>query len=472
MSDFLVRLGKNNAARWGVKTFGLPIPLPQDLDRADCPWEAEPLAGKPVIIGAGHDAALCTPIGQAIAEAGAEVWVDHCEEVVQAVKEDGAPPHKLTKNAPEDLRPHGLVFDATGLDSPEDLRKVYNFFQPWIKKLRPCGRVIVLGRPFESAKSPAESATQRALEGFIKSVGREVGKKGSTALVFHVEPGAEKRVEAVLRFALSNRSAYVSGQPLHISNTIKEYPTPVFEQPLNGKNALVTGAARGIGEAIARALAREGAKVICMDRPSEEESLRKVVEKIHGTAFPCDITDSDAPRKAAEFVKEHGGGLDIVIHNAGVTRDKMLGNMDADRWDMVLNVNLISLIALNEGLLETLNDNGRIVCLSSIGGIAGNIGQTNYAASKAGVIGYIKALSKVVADRGITVNAIAPGFIETQMTAQIPVATREVARRLCNLAQGGQPEDVAEVITFLASPGAAGMTGEVVRVCGGNYVGA
>jgi 3-oxoacyl-[acyl-carrier protein] reductase len=150
----------------------------------------------------------------------------------------------------------------------------------------------------------------------------------------------------------------------------------------------------------------------------------------------------------------------------------MLANMDAPRWNMVLDVNLISLMRVNESLLDFLRDGGRIVCLSSIGGIAGNVGQTNYAATKAGVIGYIEGLAPILAPRGITVNAIAPGFIETKMTAAVPLATREVARRLCNLSQGGQPQDIAEAITFLASPGASGMTGEVLRVCGGNFIGA
>jgi len=113
-----------------------------------------------------------------------------------------------------------------------------------------------------------------------------------------------------------------------------------------------------------------------------------------------------------------------------------------------------------------------VICLASVAGIAGNMGQTNYAASKAGVIGYVRALAPTLSGKNITVNAIAPGFIETRMTAAIPFATREVARRLCNLAQGGLPADIAELVTFLASPGAAGITGEVIRICGGNYVGA
>jgi len=161
-----------------------------------------------------------------------------------------------------------------------------------------------------------------------------------------------------------------------------------------------------------------------------------------------------------------------VVHNAGITRDKTLGNMSADQWDMVLAVNLIALIRTNEALIEHVRDGGRIIAMSSVGGIAGNAGQTNYGCTKAGVIGYVQGLAPRAAQRGITVNAVAPGFIETQMTAAMPMVTREVARRLCSLSQGGLPEDIAEAIVFLASPDAAGLTGEVLRVCGGNFVGA
>jgi 3-oxoacyl-[acyl-carrier protein] reductase len=236
--------------------------------------------------------------------------------------------------------------------------------------------------------------------------------------------------------------------------------------------ALVTGAARGIGEATARALAREGAAVIVMDRPAELEAAKKVADAIGGTALAADITDPKAAAAVLEHVKQHHAGLDIVVHNAGITRDKTIANMSADKWDMVLSVNLISLIRANEELIGSIRDGGRIIALSSVGGIAGNPGQTNYAATKAGVIGYVQAFAPRVAGRGITVNAVAPGFIETQMTAAMPMGTREVARRLCMLTQGGLPEDIAETITFLASPDTTGLTGEVIRICGGNFVGA
>jgi 3-oxoacyl-[acyl-carrier protein] reductase len=220
-------------------------------------------------------------------------------------------------------------------------------------------------------------------------------------------------------------------------------------------------------------MVREGAKVIVMDRPEEDGPASKLAAELGAGLLLCDITDPEAPEAIKKLLAEkYQGTIDILVHNAGVTRDKMLVNMDEKRWDMTLEVNLIALIRITEALESAMNDDGRVVCLSSVTGIAGNTGQTNYSASKAGILGYIGALAPAYAKRGIAVNAVAPGFIETRMTAHMPVATREVARRLCNLSQGGRPEDVAEVVTFLSSPGAAGLTGEVIRICGGSLLGA
>ena len=152
--------------------------------------------------------------------------------------------------------------------------------------------------------------------------------------------------------------------------------------------------------------------------------------------------------------------------------DKTLARMKPDQWDMVLGINLAAVMKTTSVLEPMLRENGRVVCLSSIAGLAGNMGQTAYAASKAGIVGYVRAEAERLADKGITVNAIAPGFIETRMTAAIPVAIREVARRLSALGQGGQPSDVGQAITFLATAGSQGLTGQVLRVCGGAFVGA
>ncbi len=187
-----------------------------------------------------------------------------------------------------------------------------------------------------------------------------------------------------------------------------------------------------------------------------------------------DVTDEDAPARISDHLLEHHGGVDVVVHNAGVTRDKTLARMSEEQWDIVIGINLTAPERINEELLarEAIRENGRIVCVSSMSGIAGNPGQTNYAASKAGVIGMVHAMAPEVGKKRLTINAVAPGFIETQMTAAMPIATREAGRRMSSLAQGGLPVDVAEAIAWYASPGSGGLNGTVVRVCGQSLVGA
>jgi 3-oxoacyl-[acyl-carrier protein] reductase len=247
-----------------------------------------------------------------------------------------------------------------------------------------------------------------------------------------------------------------------------------WQRPLRGKVALVTGASRNIGEAIAEVLARDGAHVVCLDVPAQGAALAAVANRIGGTALQLDITAQDAPSRIASHLRERHGGIDIVVHNAGVTRDKKLADMRPELWDVVIEVNLSSQERINDALLsdDMLNTSGRIISVASISGIAGNVGQSNYATSKAGVIGMVQSMVPVLAGQQITINAIAPGFIETPMTAAIPLAIREVGRRMNSLAQGGLPVDVAEAIAWLASPGSGGVIGTVVRVCGQSLIGA
>jgi 3-oxoacyl-[acyl-carrier protein] reductase len=238
--------------------------------------------------------------------------------------------------------------------------------------------------------------------------------------------------------------------------------------------AVVTGASRGIGAAIARTLARDGATIVGVDVPAQGEDLTEVVNEVGGSSLLLDITDEEAPDRLAEHLEERHGGADIVVHNAGVTRDRTLARMSEDEWDMVIAINLTAQERINDALLDggVLRPGGRIVAVSSVSGIAGNRGQANYAASKAGVIGTVESLAPVLAERAQTINAIAPGFIETQMTAAMPIGTREAGRRMNSVAQGGQPVDVAEAIAWLASPASGGVNGNVVRVCGQSLIGA
>ncbi|HXI59069.1 MAG TPA: 3-oxoacyl-ACP reductase, partial [Polyangia bacterium] len=339
------------------------------------------------------------------------------------------------------------------------------------------------GRPPSAASSPEGAAAQAALEGFVRSVAKEIGRRGSTAQLVTVAPGAEGRVSGLLRFLLSPRSAFVTGQPITVdARAAAPAEPPATTRVLEGKVALVTGAARGIGESTARLLAAEGAHVVCVDRPADAGAVSQLARTIDGSVVLADITAAEAPAAIVSHLAERFGGVDIVVHNAGITRDKTLGRMSADAWSSVIDVNLDAIVRIDAALDAApagpagagswLRPFGREICLASVAGIAGNVGQSNYAASKAGVAAYVRRRAADLATRGITVNAVAPGFIETRLTAAIPLLIREAGRRLSALGQGGLPSDVGEVITFLASPGAVGITGALLRVCGGALIGA
>jgi len=371
----------------------------------------------------------------------------------------------------DDVKLGALVFDATGIENSAGLRSLYAFCHASIRSLGPSGRLVVLGTPPEMAADRSQAVAQRALEGFVRSAAKEL-RQGATGQLVYVAPEAEANAESTLRFLLSARSAYVSGQVIRIGAGESSDPQD-SERPLAGRVAVVTGASRGIGEAIARTLARDGATIVGVDVPAQGEDLAEVVNAIGGSSLLLDITDEDAPARLAEHLTERHGGADAVVHNAGVTRDRTLGRMSDEEWDMVLAINLTAQERINDTLLEgVLRPGGRIVTVSSVSGIAGNRGQANYAASKAGVIGIVESLAPVLAERGQTINAVAPGFIETQMTAAMPLGTREAGRRMNSVAQGGRPVDVAEAIGWLASPASGGVNGNVVRVCGQSLIGA
>jgi len=362
-----------------------------------------------------------------------------------------------------------LVFDATGIADSTELVELQRFFHPNVKRIERSGRVVVLGTP--PAGRPAREATaQRALEGFTRSLGKEIGCGIAVQLVYVAE-GAEAEIDSTLHFLLSPRSAYVSGQVVRIGGAVAPLPEVDPERPLDGKLALVTGASRGIGAAIVATLARDGAKIVGLDVPQATRELHKVATEVAGQAIALDITADEAPERIAEHFVD---GLDIVVHNAGVTRDRTIAKMPEGRWAELMEINLSSEERINDELLKRklLRDNGRIVCVSSMSGIAGNSGQTNYATSKAGVIGMVEALAPQLAQQGATINAVAPGFIETQMTAKMPIAIREAGRRMNSMSQGGLPIDVAETIAWFANPASAGVNGNVVRVCGQSLLGA
>jgi 3-oxoacyl-[acyl-carrier protein] reductase len=424
----------------------------------------------PVLLGAAPGGRLADALARVVADADARASTPLDGPLRGAAANAGLDAAVFNPEAPGDQRFGSLVFDATGIVDSTQLVELQGFFYPSVRRVQSSGRVVVLGTPPSATKTAREATAQRALEGFTRSLGKEIGR-GSTVQLVYVDPGAEDGLASTLRFLLSPRSAYVSGQVVRVGPAVADVGEVDWDKPLAGKTALVTGASRGIGAAIVETLHRDGAKVVGVDVPAMGADLKALMKRLGGKAIELDITDEAAPQTLVERCKD---GIDVLVHNAGVTRDRTLAKMPADRWTQLLEINLSSEERIDDALLEAgaFKPNGRIVCVSSMSGIAGNSGQTNYATSKAGVIGMVEALAPELAEQGLTINAVAPGFIETQMTAKMPITIREAGRRMNSLSQGGLPIDVAETIAWFASPASAGVNGNVVRVCGQSLLGA
>ncbi len=474
MTDRLLELSRQNWFRQTIKQLGLPIPTPETLQRQDGPPATRPFEKLKITLRPSGSK-LDSIIAPALANGGASVtfqenqivpkaWLDAAEAYARPISRETG--DRQSEDA--DV----LLFDASDLKAPRQLEHLYTFFNPRIRALRTSGRIIVLGRTPETLKSPVAAATQAALEGFVRSVAKEVGRKGSTAHVVYCHGRSETQLPALIQFLISRASAFITGQPWYLKSTNQPASHGTL-RPIEGRIALVTGAARGIGAATAMELSHQGARVICLDRPEDEAKAEAVAESIGGSVFLADITHERTPQRLREYVMDKYQGIDIVVHNAGVTRDKTLARMTEEQWSTAVDVNLDAVLRIDGELMNgPIRSGGRAIYLSSVAGLAGNIGQTNYAASKAGIAGYVRALAPKMAKMGVTANGIAPGFIETRLTQAIPTMTREVGRRLSALGQGGEPKDVAACIAFLASPGAAGLNGSIIRVCGGMFIGA
>ncbi|MCP4080955.1 MAG: 3-oxoacyl-[acyl-carrier-protein] reductase [Planctomycetaceae bacterium] len=246
-----------------------------------------------------------------------------------------------------------------------------------------------------------------------------------------------------------------------------------FQVDLSGQTAIVTGASQGLGRAVAVALGTAGARVACVARNAEK--LKETVDAIlegggQAEAFSCDVTDRDSVENVVEHVADEWGGVDILVNNAGITRDTLLPRMSDDDWDLVIGTNLKGMFLFSRAAsrhMMSKKRTGRIINMASVSGLIGNPGQTNYSASKAGMIGFTRSLSKELAGRKVTVNAVAPGFIESDMTKALGDSLLDEVKKRIPAKRLGVPDDVSATVLFLASPASSYMTGQCLVVDGG-----
>nr|WP_313391788.1 3-oxoacyl-ACP reductase [Brevundimonas diminuta] len=436
MSDRYLDFANSGMGGWLTGALGLPRPLPL---RRRAEAGASPVG--PLLLGGGGR--LSSLLHRLAGQWGVDL---------HTTPDEGA-------------RYGGLIFDASDIDRASGAADLYRFFHETVRRLGPCGRMVVIGRPPESMADAEGEAVQRGVEGFVRSLAKEA-REGGTAQLLRIASDAEEAAASSLGFFLSPRSAYVSGQVITIGAAAS---TSISA---DRRRVMITGASRGIGAAMARLFAAEGCAVTALDAPGAQADLHALAAQIGAEALSVDITAADAAERLVEAARA-ADGYDAVIHNAGITRDRTLARMSATEWDSVMAVNLGAPLTLTRALLgaRLIRPNGRILAVSSLSGIAGNKGQSNYALSKAAWIGAVRRLAAEAGD-AITVNAIAPGFIETRMTAAIPFAIREAGRRMNSMGQGGQPIDVAETALWLAEADNGGVNGAVVRVCGQSLLGA
>lgn len=253
---------------------------------------------------------------------------------------------------------------------------------------------------------------------------------------------------------------------------MSDKPSRKIQVDLSGQTALVTGASRGIGKEIALALGRAGAKVACIAR--NEEKLRETADEIVSAGstaviYACDVTDSAAVQKVVDAVVEDWGQLDIVVNNAGITRDTLIPRMSDEDWDDVISTNLRSVFLFTRAATQVMmrRRSGRIINISSVSGIMGNPGQSNYSASKAGIIGLTRSVARELASRKVTVNAICPGFIATEMTDALGPAVQDEVKKRVPAKRLGESNEIADAVLYLASDSAAYLTGQILTLDGG-----
>ncbi len=441
MNDYL----QNATLRTLLKTLNIPIPVPPILKRNLSAYSDDELTSKNIVV-AGKD----------------NEFLHHLQIAFQ---------DKINVATIYDDKIDGLVVSCVGMGTLEDLEDLYTTVKNTTSKIAANGRVVLVSRMDDA--TALSHTVQKSIDGFARALSKEIGgKKGVTVNLLKITNKNIMPFEVVkaATFFLSDKSSFITGQVVELNNA---YGLELIstKKLLKDKIAIVTGGARGIGAATAKVLHREGAKVIIVDVPFAKDDAEKLALEINGDVILEDITDAKATADIQKYILNNYNGLDILINNAGITRDKTIAKMSIDQWRSVLNVNLKATINLTEAFIQNgFNKNAKVVGLSSISGIAGNVGQTNYSLSKAGMIGFMESVASN--QENLFANAVAPGFIETKMTENLPFFVKEGGRRLSTLKQGGLPEDVAELIGFLASPLSDGINGQCLRVCGGSMIGA
>ncbi len=445
MSDSFLDLAKNKALKNSLKKVGIRLPQPLNRD-FKAYREGMFSSSKMAVLGSGIlNKTICS-----------FAYKHSINLTCLDVNKDNVVNYEALKY---DDKLQSLIFDACDLDLVSGLDVVYKFFNLYSSMIKKCGKVIILS----SNKDPVFDAT---LSGFMKSLSKELGGIGvcvNKVLITEEVLSEDLDLEDILTFLCSNKAAYITGQTIVIN---KSAETKVFTKPLEGKTCLVTGASRGIGLSICQAFAREGAHVIGVDLPVLQQKLINEMTKIGAQSYTLDITDRSKYNELLGFINSRGK-IDVLIQNAGVTRDGVFKRLKYAKWNQALDVNLFALMDLTKALAPCYSKDMKIVCLSSIAGLAGNFGQTNYAASKAGVKAFVADYASK--NPSVTINAVAPGFIETEMTEKIPFLIRFFGRRLSSLNQGGLPSDVADLCVFLSIQ--ANINGETIRCCGGNLIG-
>jgi 3-oxoacyl-[acyl-carrier protein] reductase len=395
--------------------------------------------------------------------------------------------HSSFATTKHSLKLKAVIIDARSVTSIDELDKMlHTAGQFACLKLTKGGRVIVVASSYSQASGVDSTETmilESICEGFVRSLSKELGKQSTCNLVVEHRNSPPSSADLpppalpCLSYLLSGESAFVTNQRLDVEAGDRSQPP----RPLAGKTAIVTGAARGIGYATALSLSQSGVSLVMVDHPSAaqalEESRLKILEaspQISVNVVCCDVTDPAAGSLIAQGL-EPDKKVSICVHAAGITKDKTLKRMDFETYEKVMAVNLKAVLSIDDHLLkEGIYDpsDSSVVLLASTSGVAGNFGQTNYAASKAGLMGYAQFQhSKERAD-GMRWTCVAPGFIESDMTKNLPPLSRILAKRALNpLVSTGLPVDVAGAIRFLASAGGRGVKGRCLRVCGGMMTG-